>query len=343
MKQSEQFFRLSNAAGYETKPILLYYGLNQATRAIVGTLAEPDAKWAISGHGITCPNLDTETTLGDVQVVDRGKNASFQMLGKYTNSPTLPQSLPLREVWASLPEGADVPLQGSLSLWSAVKFGSANGERSMFETLWRDRNGVVARLGGLPYDLGGAQTVEEVQALLWQKYPAIGFLKPALAPDGRLDGGWQLNSNRLGLGLTVADDVPEKEELELRGMDILRAGHLIYWNSRTVYTRIIPVLPGNTTPLSPLVTWWAILFTLSMLARYQPSSWTRMLDIDSSPDAPAVEYLLDEAHRACLNLIADVFEGLQFKKDLRVPAEIQRQLEQWRRIRGPATGARATD
>jgi hypothetical protein len=45
MKQSEQFFRLSDAAGYETKPILLYYGLNQATRAIVATLAEPHEKW----------------------------------------------------------------------------------------------------------------------------------------------------------------------------------------------------------------------------------------------------------------------------------------------------------
>jgi hypothetical protein len=45
-----------------------------------------------------------------------------------------------------------------------------------------------------------------------------------------------------------------------------------------------------------------------MLARYQPSGWTKMLNIDTSPDAPAVEYLLDEAHRACVNLIVDVFQ-----------------------------------
>ena len=45
-----------------------------------------------------------------------------------------------------------------------------------------------------------------------------------------------------------------------------------------------------------------------MLARYQPSAWTKMLDIDSSPDAPAVEYLLDEAHRICINLVVDALE-----------------------------------
>ena len=36
-----------------------------------------------------------------------------------------------------------------------------------------------------------------------------------------------------------------------------------------------------------------------------------MLDIDSSPDAPAVEYLLDEAHRACINPIVAAFKTVE--------------------------------
>jgi hypothetical protein len=35
-----------------------------------------------------------------------------------------------------------------------------------------------------------------------------------------------------------------------------------------------------------------------------------MLDVDSSPDATAIEYVLDEAHRVCVNLLARIFEEL---------------------------------
>jgi hypothetical protein len=51
-EQSEQFFKLSDAAGYETKPILLYYGLNQAARAIATSVAKGEQKWELVGHGI---------------------------------------------------------------------------------------------------------------------------------------------------------------------------------------------------------------------------------------------------------------------------------------------------
>src|SRR4051794_29365487 len=61
MKQSEQFFRLSDQAGYETKPILLYYGLNQAARAIVAVGASPREPWELNGHGLTCPGLNQTT------------------------------------------------------------------------------------------------------------------------------------------------------------------------------------------------------------------------------------------------------------------------------------------
>ena len=59
------------------------------------------------------------------------------------------------------------------------------------------------------------------------------------------------------------------------------------------------------------MTWWAVLYALSMLARYQPSGWTAILDIDKSPDAPAVEYLLDQAHRVCCNLIMQTMRDLR--------------------------------
>lgn len=46
---------------------------------------------------------------------------------------------------------------------------------------------------------------------------------------------------------------------------------------------------------TPLLAWWAVLFALSMLARYQPNTWTACLDIDTSPYAEPLETLLDRA------------------------------------------------
>jgi hypothetical protein len=40
LEQAEQLFRLSDRAGYETKPVLIYNGLNQAGRALVAAAAE---------------------------------------------------------------------------------------------------------------------------------------------------------------------------------------------------------------------------------------------------------------------------------------------------------------
>jgi hypothetical protein len=35
-----------------------------------------------------------------------------------------------------------------------------------------------------------------------------------------------------------------------------------------------------------------------------------MLDVDNSTDATAIEYVLDEAHRVCVNLLVTAFEEL---------------------------------
>jgi hypothetical protein len=41
--------------------------------------------------------------------------------------------------------------------------------------------------------------------------------------------------------------------------------------------------------------WWAILYTLSMLARYHPEAWTVLTDADTSKFAVPIEYLLEVA------------------------------------------------
>jgi hypothetical protein len=61
-------------------------------------------------------------------------------------------------------------------------------------------------------------------------------------------------------------------------------------------------------PTHPLMIWWAILYVLSMLTRYEPEGWAKVVDVNTSPDAVPVEFLLEEAlsvipeeiHRAIL-------------------------------------------
>ena len=58
--------------------------------------------------------------------------------------------------------------------------------------------------------------------------------------------------------------------------------------------RVFPSV-GGQRPTHPVVAWWAVLFALSMVARYEPDVWSRWTDVDSSDEAVPAERLLDEA------------------------------------------------
>jgi len=60
--------------------------------------------------------------------------------------------------------------------------------------------------------------------------------------------------------------------------------------------------------LHPLMAWWAILYTLSMLGRYQPAEWATHIDIDASPHAVAVESLLKRAMSVAPVLIGETID-----------------------------------
>jgi YaaC-like Protein len=64
-----------------------------------------------------------------------------------------------------------------------------------------------------------------------------------------------------------------------------------------------PLIDGGTQPLHPLLAWWAVLYALSMPARYEPSSWTSHLNVDQSQDAVPLESALAAALDTCPSLI----------------------------------------
>ncbi|MEN8650600.1 hypothetical protein ABCR94_08175, partial [Streptomyces sp. 21So2-11] len=56
-----------------------------------------------------------------------------------------------------------------------------------------------------------------------------------------------------------------------------------------------PSLGSMKKPAHPLPIWWATLFGLSILARYEPADWAAIINIDGSKSANSVEHLLDQA------------------------------------------------
>ena len=73
---------------------------------------------------------------------------------------------------------------------------------------------------------------------------------------------------------------------------------------------LMPSIGGQAKTMHPLLVWWAILHSLSMLARYQPVEWTALLKIDQSPVANAIEYLLDVALDSVPEVLYDTLRGV---------------------------------
>jgi hypothetical protein len=66
-----------------------------------------------------------------------------------------------------------------------------------------------------------------------------------------------------------------------------------------------PVIAPMSRELHPLMAWWAVLYALSMLARYEPASWAGHIRVDGSQHAVSIERLLERAITHLPALIAD--------------------------------------
>ncbi len=57
------------------------------------------------------------------------------------------------------------------------------------------------------------------------------------------------------------------------------------------------------------MTWWALLFGLSSLARYHPAPWITLLRRDGNKDAVPLETAMDEALEAVPHLALEALLG----------------------------------
>jgi hypothetical protein len=75
---------------------------------------------------------------------------------------------------------------------------------------------------------------------------------------------------------------------------------------------------ADGTVLRPLMAWWALLYSLSMLARYHPESWVNALDLNRSPLAVPLADCLDQAVTAVPHLVLEALLNKPFLQVHRV-------------------------
>lgn len=112
LEQAEQMFRAAVTVGPATRPLLVFYGLSQAGRAIAAASdAGGDNAWKLNGHGIRSVGLDR--SLPDIEVCTskQGTRGSFVRLSELLDSPVWETDpVPFKKLWDHLPENEMSPL-----------------------------------------------------------------------------------------------------------------------------------------------------------------------------------------------------------------------------------------
>jgi hypothetical protein len=294
LEQCEQFLTAARDAGYATRPVQMFYALSQASRAIVA--ASPrigNQAWGAHGHGLTAKAGQNvaETT------VTPASAGLFPSVAAALGAEPLPAQRPvaLRDLWPLLLEAAFPPLTGDAMLPLLMFFPSRHGLSAAFsqaEIAWVPER-VRELCGGDP---------ERVKKHLDQ-YPALRESKPqAEQPASSIS--WKAAGP--GLTLTV-----EWRDTAMRPVarTIGDVGVVSYRSADDFV--ITPAIGSMSTGLHPLLALWAVLLGLSSLARYEPATWSKIINIDRSAEANSIEHLLDEGIRTIPAVTFHLLTGMR--------------------------------
>ena len=277
--QFDELLDAAAAVGPASRPLPLYYALNQAGRAIAAALMPADRPWRPILHGLSIRDPEGGHLQSTPIIRQRGvcdeRPGSFQVLAEATRAFSAPSLAPevaplakatmLANVWASIPLLDSPGLGAGCPRALPLEFDTTS-PAPVF--------GQLRHLDWIPADEAWKSRLHEYLA---KTYPASseGLTVESVSHDE-------------GHGAAAA-----QAELSWKSPDGTR---------RTVYTAtsgylthksrwLIPALSSGDT-LPPILLWWCLLQALSSLARYHPSEWTAALDPDRSQWAVSIEKVL---------------------------------------------------
>lgn len=305
LEQAEQLFGAAASVGVATKPLLVFYGLSQAGRAVAAVHAV-DA-WRLSGHGIKAGRqAGTGQQLAEL-TVDPEAGGSFGRLVNVLESSTVPAHTRLGNLWPLLSETARHPLPGSADDRALSVRADHTGWATGIPGVTVDEIPVrFAEIGeSEPSDASGlgADYSSQADALdrYLSRYPTLSNRQPFTA------GGQPIGLQRAGdETCSVSFRLPHEALTKYPSPDALGAAVGVRSRGRW---RVYPSLDNEDRPVHPMLVWWAVLFRLSMLARYEPEEWETMTNVNTSTDAVPIEHLLGAAISAVPELLFHVLAG----------------------------------
>lgn len=296
-------FQAAEGAGPQTRALLIFYGLSQAGRAIAAAAVDlkDQASWNLSGHGIRASGFDKTFAEIELWTEAPGKAGSFVRLSELLHSPIWSKDTVIRlgDVWDTLP--LDMPHPLSKGDRTPPLHASPSVSEAAHPLL-------TACVEGFPDHVVKAGTRIALDEFL-TLYPGtagydsyvrsrMGSETPdfeRLGPDNSaLFMNWSMGCTD-GMGALGAERVQR-----LHSMTRGYAWHRFFF----------PTIHGLSRDLHPLMAWWAVLYTLSMLTRYQPAQWADHINIDEAAEAILIEKLLVLAMEQLPALIADTIDDV---------------------------------
>ncbi|MET9866113.1 YaaC family protein [Streptomyces sp. NPDC006386] len=310
LQQFEEQMEAARIVTSATRPINLYYGLVQAGLAI--TAAYTPGNWSFGKHGLKV--VDMQPDLPGITIRPDGDGA-FQYVARATGSEQLADTVSLGELWASLPVLCQFPLKGAASP-IALEFFSDRYAESADRTEYGPAyfRAEIAMNSDLP---------EQADRESWYRATMADY--PGMA-NAQLwgDSDTAFRESRKGRFLVAVGwpvprgkPAPDISEEEIEAFFDRLAPQYRFEGERFLRP---PAGSGQTPPPSPLMTWWLLLYTFSMISRYQPRKWAEILDLDKSPNAAVVQHALEMALAVLPHLVLEALdkEPILFGRPLRL-------------------------
>lgn len=291
LEQCEQLFAAARAVDTAARPLPLFYALSQATRAITAVCLKRD--FLIRRHGLSWLGAEaTSDPTHRVVAPEPHSTAAFARLCAALHSDTLTKPIEVGALWRALPDLAVPALPTIEKDWlPSLYVRKANFQ----ERVSRGREWSELVVGPLE----GDEDVDGLRSTM-MRYPSLGAFEPSVRDDDPSQVAWAALGHRHRGAVIRAKREPDNSDTPSYRINEVALPYQGQSDSRYV----IPVL-STGDQLPPLALWWALLFALSNLARYEPDMWVRAIDVDRSPWAVPLEDCLSEAILVLPHLILE--------------------------------------
>lgn len=287
LEQSEQLFRAAAEVPTDSRPILLFYGLSQAGRALAAASTQlEDRHWSATNHGLVSQTetVDPNDVWSLKTRVSQGENGLFRRVSTTLMSPIDQGTVELGATAANILE-----FTYEYQDFDRFPWAFQSPKKSLRPKPDLDNS----TMHEMPLDI---EIDVDSNGRLTTETPALAGLALATHDDGTLRR--DQNGHLL---VQIPEDRTVRDDWNAYPQGMQR------YRGVKVLTRS---LGATTAATHPLMIWWLTLFPLSVLARYEPQKWQHMINLQASSSASQLEYLCHRALDTVPELLARVLQDV---------------------------------